>query len=423
MNAKEEGKKEVNSEGVRNKSENNAFKKTGKVLLEGLACAVVGVGLTLAATKCGSSSDNTIEDAKSEKLQNIPRKDSYEFKELEDGEVEEAEEAVEEDGIEEEVPEEDVFVDGAEDEVADIVEDEVSPEEEDVAVDPDAEVEEEPEEEGAVEEDAIDEDVLEDGMVEDEVSPEEEDVAVDPDAEVEEELEENAIEEELEEDAIEEEEEINEEDVAEDEENDLVDVPDLDVDTNDLVWPCEPYNETRTVWISTNTSAFVGNVETKYKGIDTNGNGIYDILCGGEVLRESVLVAEGSTVSMDIIEIGSRVAITANNLRADGTNSTIAVSNLAPIICDAHDATRLVILRAGDQIMIGGIMIRYDGLDASNNAVFSLLCNDVEVRTNIAVPVGTTYTEDVNEQHFRVTFNPRSASSLLTNVTITVDAY
>ena len=379
MNAKEEGKKEVNSEGVRNKSENNAFKKTGKVLLEGLACAVVGVGLTLAATKCGSSSDNTIEDAKSEKLQNIPRKDSYEFKELEDGEVEEAEEAVEEDGIEEEVPEEDVFVDGAEDEVADIVEDEVSPEEEDVAVDPDAEVEEE--------------------------------------------LEENAIEEELEEDAIEEEEEINEEDVAEDEENDLVDVPDLDVDTNDLVWPCEPYNETRTVWISTNTSAFVGNVETKYKGIDTNGNGIYDILCGGEVLRESVLVAEGSTVSMDIIEIGSRVAITANNLRADGTNSTIAVSNLAPIICDAHDATRLVILRAGDQIMIGGIMIRYDGLDASNNAVFSLLCNDVEVRTNIAVPVGTTYTEDVNEQHFRVTFNPRSASSLLTNVTITVDAY
>jgi len=100
-----------------------------------------------------------------------------------------------------------------------------------------------------------------------------------------------------------------------------------------------------------------------------------------------------------------------------GTEEEVQVS------CDAHDATRLVILRAGDQIMIGGIMIRYDGLDASNNAVFSLLCNDVEVKTNIVVPVGTTYTEDVNEQRFRVTFNPRSASSLLTNVTITVDAY
>jgi len=100
-----------------------------------------------------------------------------------------------------------------------------------------------------------------------------------------------------------------------------------------------------------------------------------------------------------------------------GTEEEVQVS------CDAHDATRLVILRAGDQIMIGGVTIRYDGLDASNNAVFSLLCNDVEVKTNIVVPVGTTYTEDVNEQRFRVTFNPRSASSLLTNVTITVDAY
>jgi len=100
-----------------------------------------------------------------------------------------------------------------------------------------------------------------------------------------------------------------------------------------------------------------------------------------------------------------------------GTEEEVQVS------CDAHDATRLVILRAGDQIMIGGVTIRYDGLDTSNNAVFSLLCNDVEVRPNIAVPVGTTYTEDVTEQRFRVTFNPSSASSLLTNVTITVDAY
>ncbi len=196
--------------------------------------------------------------------------------------------------------------DASEDEAVEIVEDEVSPDDEEAEEDA---VEEELAD--VPEEDAVEDEAVE--IVEDEVSPEEEDVAVDPDAEVEEELPADVIEDEVQ-DATEAEEDATE---------DVSEVTDVGAE-EEISIECNPFDETRTVFIRLNDIATVGNVSIRYDSY-SGTTGTYSILCGDGVVREGIVISERSDRSIDVPEQGFSVRLYVNAVSSRASNVTVYV--------------------------------------------------------------------------------------------------
>jgi hypothetical protein len=87
---------------------------------------------------------------------------------------------------------------------------------------------------------------------------------------------------------------------------------------------CEPY-ETVLITMKAGSSGVVGDIEVMYKGIDKEGNAVYDITGSGNVLRSDVKVAVGETVPVEIPEHRLNVGIAVKAANEQSARAEITV--------------------------------------------------------------------------------------------------
>jgi len=290
-------------ENPRNKSEEKAekkkeFGKKSNLLVEGVVAAftfaTVSSGCTWIVNEMvkkfdGNSDVEEVQDSEGERdiAEDIPGEDIRDIIEDEDAGFDPIEDiswdtdVMDEDVIEEDVDEEDIVVE-------DIAVEDV--EEEDTAV-------EDIVEEDPAAEDIIDEDISVD-IHEDEISDAtDEDVVADP----------------------------GHEDVS----GDVIeeDMPEEDTAEEEIVIVCSAFDQIRTVWIYDGSVASIGGVETKYKGTDTSGDAIFDILCGGIAVRSDITAPVGSSTVLDVTEHTFRITLTPYSADSTRTNVNINVDD------------------------------------------------------------------------------------------------
>ena len=104
-------------------------------------------------------------------------------------------------------------------------------------------------------------------------------------------------------------------------------IPDVSVDDvvgDDVITYCDPIDASRSVYMGVGHTTDLGGIGTRYNGTDSSGNALFDILCGGVVVR-SLSVAEGVTHMENVSEHSFRVTLNPSMVTSTHTRVAITV--------------------------------------------------------------------------------------------------
>ncbi len=92
-------------------------------------------------------------------------------------------------------------------------------------------------------------------------------------------------------------------------------------------------------------------------------------------------------------------------------------------ICDAYEYRSIVTAETGSSEGVGGIEVRYKGIDKEGKAVYDIISNEDVLRSDVKAAVGEEVTIEISEHCLRVGIAVMAANEKSAVAEITVDAY